>query len=52
VAFIAYALLGITEGVFDKVLPILVLHVSLFVLNARRIREAARRALATSESGA
>lgn len=50
VAFIGYASLGIYYGIFEKVLPILVLHVALLPLNVlrlyqithlvRRIREA------------
>lgn len=39
-AFISFALLGLQDGVFDKVLPIMVLHVSSFFLNACRLREA------------
>ena len=35
-AFIAYALLGWGQGVFDKVLPILVLHGALLPLNLWR----------------
>ncbi len=38
-AFIIFALLGIQDGVFDKVLPILVLHVSSLTLNISRLRE-------------
>ncbi|MDE2416375.1 MAG: cyclic nucleotide-binding domain-containing protein [Burkholderiales bacterium] len=37
--FIAYALMGLHFGVFDKVLPILVLHLSLLPLNILRLRE-------------
>lgn len=37
--FICYALMGIHFGVFDKVLPILVLHVALLPLNIVRLRE-------------
>ena len=37
--FIAYALLGIHYGVFDKVLPILVLHVALLPLNLLRLKQ-------------
>lgn len=39
VAFIGYALLGIHYGVFDKVLPILVLHLALLPLNILRLRQ-------------
>ena len=39
-AFIAYALLGLQDGIFDKVLPILVLHMAALVLNTGRLREA------------
>jgi len=39
VAFIGYALMGISFGIFDKVLPILVLHVALLPLNAMRLRQ-------------
>lgn len=41
-AFIAYALLGWREGVFDKVLPILVLHGALLPLNLWRLHEVRR----------
>jgi hypothetical protein len=41
-AFIAYALLGWQEGVFDKVLPILVLHGALLPLNLWRLHELRR----------
>ena len=37
--FISYALMGLQYGVFDKVLPILVLHLSLLPLNIVRLRE-------------
>ena len=40
--FIAYALLGLQEGIFDKVLPILVLHTALLPLNIVRLREVTR----------
>ena len=33
IVFICYALMGIHFGVFDKVLPIFVLHVALLPLN-------------------
>ncbi len=39
VAFIAYGLLAFNEGVFSKVLPILVLHIASLMLNAMRLRE-------------
>ncbi len=39
VAFIVYALLGLHYGIFDKVLPILVLHCALLPLNMLRLRE-------------
>jgi hypothetical protein len=37
VAYISYGLLGIYYGIFEKVLPILVLHLSLLPLNALRL---------------
>jgi len=39
VAFIGYALMGIHFGIFDKVLPILVLHIMLLPLNVMRLRQ-------------
>ncbi|MBP6421429.1 MAG: hypothetical protein KA271_00900 [Propionivibrio sp.] len=39
-AFIAYALLGLQDGIFEKVLPILVLHVMALMVNTARLREA------------
>jgi CRP/FNR family transcriptional regulator, cyclic AMP receptor protein len=39
VAFIAYALLGLRYGVFDRLYPILVLHSTLLPLNLIRLRE-------------
>jgi CRP/FNR family transcriptional regulator, cyclic AMP receptor protein len=39
VAFIAYALLGLRYGVFDRLYPILVLHSALLPLNVIRLRE-------------
>lgn len=48
-AFIAYALLGIQFGVFDKVLPILALHVALLPLNIVRLREVKRSIRAVRE---
>lgn len=38
-AFIVYGLLGLRYGIFDKVLPILVLHCALLPLNVLRLRE-------------
>lgn len=40
ITFICYALLGLENGIFDKVLPIFVLHVSSLGLNLKRLREA------------
>jgi hypothetical protein len=40
IAFISYATLGVQEGIFEKVLPILVLHSFSFVLNVGRLRQA------------
>ena len=37
--FILYALLGLHYGIFDKVLPIFVLHAALLPLNWLRLRE-------------
>lgn len=50
ITFICYALLGLENGIFDKVLPIFVLHVSSLGLNLKRLREAmaTRGACATS----
>jgi len=42
VVFIGYGLLGLRYGIFDKVLPILILHVSLLPLNLLRLREVKR----------
>lgn len=42
IVFIAYALLGVHHGIFDKVLPIFVLHIALLPLNLARLREARR----------
>jgi CRP/FNR family cyclic AMP-dependent transcriptional regulator len=42
VAFIAYALLGLTYGVFGRLYPILVLHVCLLPLNVIRLRQVRR----------
>jgi len=39
VAFIAYCLLGLHYDMFEKLLPILVLHVGLLVLNILRLRQ-------------
>jgi hypothetical protein len=41
-AFIGYALLCIQQGIFDKVLPILVLHLALLPLNLIRLYEVTR----------
>jgi hypothetical protein len=41
IAFIVYALLGARYGIFEKVLPILVLHSMLLPLNLFRVHEAA-----------
>jgi len=38
-AFIGYALMGLHYGIFDKVLPILVLHLSLLPLNIVRLQQ-------------
>ena len=38
-AFISYALLGIRYGIFDRVYPILVLHMCLLPLNVLRLRQ-------------
>ncbi len=40
-AFIAYALLGMRYGIFELVMPILVLHAALLPLNLLRLRQAA-----------
>lgn len=37
--FIGYALMGINFGIFDKVLPIFVLHIALLPLNVMRLRQ-------------
>ena len=42
VAFVAYGLLGLKYGVFDRVYPILVLHASLLPLNVVRLRQIVR----------
>jgi hypothetical protein len=39
VAFITYAIFGFDHGIFEKVLPILVLHLLLLPLNLLRIYE-------------
>ena len=39
IVFIFYALLGIHHGIFDKVLPILVLHAALLPLNIFRLKQ-------------
>ena len=40
--FIGYGLLGLRYGVFDKVMPILVLHISLLPLNIVRLLQVTR----------
>jgi hypothetical protein len=42
IAFISYATLGVQEGIFEKVLPILVLHCVSFVLNVGRLHQAVK----------
>jgi hypothetical protein len=42
IAFITYALLGLTYGIFDRVYPILVLHACLLPLNLLRLRQLTR----------
>lgn len=49
VVFIVYALLGMRYGVFDKVLPILVLHVALLPLNVTRLLEVKKTISAFSD---
>lgn len=39
IAFISYALMGIHFGIFDKVLPIFILHIALLPVNVMRLRE-------------
>lgn len=39
VVFIVYGLMGLSYGIFDKVLPILVLHIALVPLNILRLRQ-------------
>jgi hypothetical protein len=39
-AFITFALLGLQDGIFDTVLPIMILHVSTFFVNVSRLYEA------------
>jgi len=39
IAFIGYAALGVQEGIFYKVLPILLLHIALLPLNIVRLSE-------------
>lgn len=39
IAFIGYAILGVYEGIFSKVLPIFVLHTALLPLNLIRLSE-------------
>lgn len=50
IAFITYALLGITYGIFDRVYPILVLHASLLPLNLLRLRQLTRLSRAVQEA--
>ena len=51
--FIAYGLLGIRDGVFDKVMPILVLHLSLLPLNIVRLLQVTRtiKSIRATKSG-
>jgi hypothetical protein len=51
IAFVSYAMLGAAYGVFDRVLPILVLHSFLLPLNLIRLREVARTARRDSRRG-
>lgn len=48
--FIIYGLMGLNYGIFDKVLPILVLHVSLLPLNIIRLREVRRMVSAVHDA--
>lgn len=50
VVFISYALAGIHFGIFDKVLPILVLHLALLPLNILRLREIRATVLSVKEA--
>lgn len=50
VAFIGYALFGLYHDVFDKVLPILVLHVALLPLNLMRLRQVKQTIRAVKEA--
>lgn len=50
VAFIAYALLGLSYGAFDKLYPILILHSFLLPLNVVRLREVRRLVTAVREA--
>jgi hypothetical protein len=50
VAFITYALLGITYGIFDRVYPILVLHACLLPLNVLRLRQLRRLTAAVQQA--
>jgi hypothetical protein len=52
VAFIAYALLGLRYGVFDRLYPILVLHSTLLPLNVIRLRELKRMIASVRASSA
>jgi len=38
-AFIAYGLFGLNDGLFERVAPIFVLHLSSLILNIVRLRE-------------
>jgi CRP-like cAMP-binding protein len=50
VAFVTYALLGITYGIFDRVYPILVLHACLLPLNVLRLRQLRRLTAAVQQA--
>ena len=50
VAFVAYALLGLRYGIFDRVYPILVLHAALLPLNVMRLRQMNRLIAAVNEA--
>jgi hypothetical protein len=50
VAFVTYALLGITYGIFDRVYPILVLHACLLPLNVFRLRQLRRLTAAVQQA--
>ena len=38
-AFIAYGLFGLSDGLFERVAPIFILHLSSLILNIVRLRE-------------